>query len=417
MMDLAAQIPTISLLALVLAIAVGFWTKINLGIIGVALAFVVGHFLAGMESSSIYLDGWPINLFFMLLGMTLLFGIAKLNGTFSVVAKQIASLSFGNKKLLCLIVYLLSAVIASAGVGTIVTPAILLPLIVELAREEDMPENLVILLCIAGSIAGGLSPIAPTGVIGISLGASIGLENYTSIFLVSLGIYSVQALLIFLAFGGLKLKKGTPKPRPPLHFERNQWLTVAVLVVVILCVLVLKFNLGLTAFTGVAVLLVFKAADEGRTIANVAWSTLLLICGVSMLVNVIKANGGIDLMAEYLTAIMTVKTAPAIMTTLAGLMSTVSSASGVVMPTLYPTIPGITANLGGDLSPALMSAAVVVGSHAVTYSPLSTMGALGMANASERSNKQKLFMQFLGAAFALLILTSSAFLAGFFDTM
>lgn len=417
MTDIASLAPTISLLALIAAIVIGFWTNINLGIIGVALAFLVGHFLVGMESAAIYLNGWPINLFFMLLGMTLLFGIAKLNGTFSVVAKQIASLSSGNRKLMCLIVYLLSAVIAMAGVGTIVTPAILLPLIVELAREEDMPENLVILLCIAGSIAGGLSPLAPTGIIGTDLGKPIGLTSYTKIFLVSLVIYSAHAIFIFLVFGGLKLGKGTPKPRPRLQFNKDQWLTVAVVVAVIFCVLVLQFNLGLTAFTGVAVLLVLKAADEERTIANVAWSTLLLICGVSMLVNVIKVSGGIDLMAEYLTAIMTIETAPAIMMTLAGLMSTVSSASGVVMPTLMPTIPGIVSKLGGTLGPDLMSAAVIVGSHAVTYSPLSTMGALGMANASERSDKQKLFMQELCTALVLLILTASAFWAGFFDAI
>ncbi len=417
MTGLASLIPAISLFALVIAIAVGFWTKINLGIIGVALAFVVGHFIVGMDSATIYLDGWPIGLFFMLLGMTLLFGIARLNGTFSVVAKQIASFSGGNKKLLCLIFYLLSAAIAMAGVGTIVTPAILLPLFLEIAREEAMPENLVILLCIAGSIAGGLSPIAPTGVIGINLGASMALAGYTTVFLVSLGIYSVHALLIFVLFGGLKLGKGRPKPRPPLHFDRNQWLTVAVVAVVILCVLVLKFNLGLTAFTGVAVLLVFKVVDESRTIAGVAWPTLLLICGVSMLVNVIKVSGGIDLMSDYLTTIMTVRTASAIMTVLSGLMSMVSSASGVVMPTLIPTIPGIAANLGDALSPELLYAAVIVGAHAVTYSPLSTMGALGMANASERSSKQKLFLQLLGTALLLLLLTASAFLAGIFDAI
>lgn len=417
MTDFASMIPAISLFALIAAIGVGFWTKVNLGIIGVALAFVIGHFMVGMESATIYLDGWPIGLFFMLLGMTLLFGIARLNGTFSVVAKQIASLSRGNKKLLCLIIYLLSAVIAMVGVGTIVTPAILLPLFVEIAREEEMPENLVILLCIAGSIAGGLSPIAPTGVIGISLGATIGQTGYSTVFLVSLIIYSVHGLLIFLAFGGLKLGRGKIKPRPPLHFERNQWLTVAVVLVVTFCVLVLKSNLGLTAFVGVAVLFVFKAADQNQTIASVAWSTLLLICGVSMLVHVIKVSGGIELMADYLTTIMTIKTSAAIMNTLAGLMSTVSSASSVVMPTLIPTIPGIAANLGSGINSSLLYAAVIVGSHAVTYSPLSTMGALGMANSSERSNKQTLFLQLLVTAIVLLIITSSTYLTGVFDSM
>ena len=61
------EIALVSLIALVLAIAMGFWTKMNLGIISIAFAFIVGHFLVGMDSTAIYTDGWPIKLFFMLL--------------------------------------------------------------------------------------------------------------------------------------------------------------------------------------------------------------------------------------------------------------------------------------------------------------------------------------------------------------
>ena len=160
-------IALISLIALVLAIILGFWSKINLGIISITGGYIVGYLIVGMQPESIYIDGWPIKLFFMLLGMTLLFGIAKINGTFTVLAKQIASLSFGSKKIMCAIIYLFSAIISMVGVGTIVTPAILLPLIIEIAKEEDLAENLVILLCIAGSIAGGLSELAPTGIIAV----------------------------------------------------------------------------------------------------------------------------------------------------------------------------------------------------------------------------------------------------------
>ena len=124
------EIALVSLIALVIAIAMGFWTKINLGIISIAFAFIVGHFLVGMDSAVIYTDGWPIRLFFMLLGMTLLFGIAKINGTFTVIAKQIAFFSYGSRKLMCLIIYVFCAVVSMVGVGSIVTPAILLPLII-----------------------------------------------------------------------------------------------------------------------------------------------------------------------------------------------------------------------------------------------------------------------------------------------
>ena len=409
------EIALVSLIALVLAIAMGFWTKMNLGIISIAFAFIVGHFLVGMDSAVIYTDGWPIKLFFMLLGMTLLFGIAKINGTFTAIAKQIAYFSYGSRKLMCLIIYIFSAVVSMVGVGTIVTPAILLPLIIEIAREEDLPETLVILLCIAGSIAGGLSALAPTGIIGHALTLKIGLLSYTPIFIMSLFTFTLHGLIFFFVFGGLKLKKSDPKPRQPMNLDRKQLLTLLVIGIVIFAILGFKFDLGLTAFTGAALLLIFKAADQDEAVANVAWSTLLLICGVSVLVNVIKVSGGIDLMAAFLTKAMNPVSASAIMVLLAGVLSSVSSASGVVMPTLIPTIPGILKELGISSNILIMSAAVIIGAHVVPYSPLSTMGAMGMAAASERSNKQRLFTELLLVAAVMLVFTSLLFFVGVYD--
>jgi Na+/H+ antiporter NhaD/arsenite permease-like protein len=408
------QISAISLAALVFAIFLGFWTKINLGIISISFAFVVGRFIAEMESSSIYIDGWPVSLFFMLMGMTLLFGIAKINGTFTVLARQISSLSFGSRRLMCLIVYLFSAVVSMAGVGTIVTPAILCPLIIEIAREEDMPENLVILLCIAGSIAGGLSPVAPTGIIGVNLTSPLGLKSYTPIFMMALLTFSIHAAVFFFLFGGWKLKKRSPKPRPPLVLDKKQICTVVVIAAVIFCVLILRFNLGLTSFLGAAILLLLRAADQDEAIANVAWGTLLLICGVSMLVNVISKTGGIDLMSEYLSRIMTPGSATAVMNLMAGVLSAVSSASGVVMPTLIPTVPGLMSKFGDVVSTEQMIAAIMIGAHAVAYSPLSTMGGIGISMASERSNKQKLFSDLLFAGVGMVIFTSALFRLGIY---
>lgn len=78
----------------------------------------------------------------------------------------------------------------------------------------------------------------------------------------------------------------------------------------------------------------------------------------------------------------------------AGLLSAVSSASGVVMPTLIPTAPTVAAGLSGVL-PIVLVAGVVVGAHVVTISPLSTIGALGLSSANAETDKNKLFGQML----------------------
>ncbi|GHV40260.1 C4-dicarboxylate ABC transporter [Synergistales bacterium] len=409
----------ISLVALVAAIILGFWTKINIGVIAVTFAFIVGHFIVGKEPSSIYLTGWPMSLFFMLTGMTLLFGVARLNGTFSALAKQMSYFSFGSRRMMCLIIYLFSAILSMVGVGTIVTPAILCPLVIEIARVEDIPEPLVILLCIAGGMAGGMSPIAPTGIIGINLSTPIGLKSYTPIFIMCILTFSIQALVFFLAFGGWKLSKTQPKHqhRPPLELDRNQIITVVVTGIVVFCVLVLKYDLGLTSFTGAAVLLLLRAEDQKKVVASVAWGTILMICGVSMLVKVITDVGGINLISEYLAKIMSPYTAPAIMDLMAGTLSSVSSSSGVVMPTFIPTIPGLLSKFGNAVSIEEMVAAVIIGAHSVAYSPLSTLGGIGIAMASDRVNKQKFFTALLFCGIGMVILTAALFLFRIYNFM
>lgn len=408
-------IASIALFALVFAIVVGIKTNINLGIICIALAYLIGHFLVGIPAADIYMTGWPLKLFFMLMGMTLLFGIARINGSFTVLARQICSFSFGSRKLMCLIIFVFCAFVSMVGVGTIVTPAILLPLIVEIANEEGIPEPLALVLGIAGAIAGGMSPLAPTGIIGTNLAANINVTRYTPIFFICLISYTLETVFFFAVMGGFRLKPSERKARPPFRLDRDQMLTMIVITAVITGILIFKLDLGLTAFTGAAVLLILKAADEDEAVASVAWVTLLLICGVSILVNVIRLSGGIDLLASLLTRIMTARTAAPIMNALGGLMSSVSSASGVVMPTLIPTIPGIVEGLNGATTPEILTAAVIVGAHSVTYSPLSTMGAIGMSAASANCDKQKLFGQLMLVAFVSLVFTSTLFYFGIYN--
>lgn len=134
----------------------------------------------------------------------------------------------------------------------------------------------------------------------------------------------------------------------------------------------------------------------------------MLVAGVGVLVNVVSIAGGIAALSKFLAGIMTPTTAAPIMATIGGLMSAVSSASGVVMPTLIPTVPGIVENMNGSVSPSSLISAIVVGAHVVTVSPLSTLGALAVSSATSRTNKSKFFTQLLivgalGIPFAFIL--------------
>ena len=97
-----------------------------------------------------------------------------------------------------------------------------------------------------------------------------------------------------------------------------------------------------------------------------------------MLMAVVKALGGIDLLVEGLTSIMSGSTAKPIMALAAGVMSWFSSTTGVVMPALIPTITGILEQFpGAGYAPLITS--ITITSFLAAFSPASTGGAGIMA--------------------------------------
>jgi hypothetical protein len=73
-----------------------------------------------------------------------------------------------------------------------------------------------------------------------------------------------------------------------------------------------------------------------------------------------------------------------------GIISVYSSSSGVVLPAFLPTVPGLIEKIGGGDAMAIASS-VNVGAHLVDVSPLSTLGALCIANAVASEDRKALF--------------------------
>ena len=93
------MLPYISLAVLIATIAIAYKTNINAGIIGIFFAFILGNYGAGLTSKQI-IAGFPTSTIFTLIGMTFLFSIAKSNGTLDKIARSIAKLARGNRKII-----------------------------------------------------------------------------------------------------------------------------------------------------------------------------------------------------------------------------------------------------------------------------------------------------------------------------
>ena len=409
----------LSILILLLVILVGFRFKINTGLLSILAAFILGFFVldpAGGETGRMLSDpagkaktllaGWDTSLLFMMLGTTFLFTIARLNNTLEVVANKVVTFARGKTRVIPLLFFFLCFVISAVGPGNIATCALMIPIAMAVAKEEQINPLLMAGTIIAGCNAGALSPIAPTGIVALSLSERIGLSDpgLGMHFLLQMFIAQfVFFLLIYIVLKGYRLPSKTPIQKDQVHLNKKQTLTLLVIGLTILSIVVFKTDVGFTGFTAAFVLLLFRAADEKQSILGVPWGTIVMVCGVGVLVNVISIAGGIDLIEDIFSSIMTPGSAPAIMALIGSLLSIVSSSIGVVLPTLIPTVPGVVENLSAD--PVAIVTGIIIGAHMVTTSPFSTMGGLAMATASSEdlTDKNKFYKQLLMLGFAGIV--------------
>jgi len=415
------SLAAVSLLALLVVIVISCFSPINLGFLSIALAFLIGRFLGGLPVSAI-VAGFPGSLFLTLAGITLLFAQARVNGTLDKVAGRSIRLARGNRGLIPIVFFFLGLALATIGAGNIAATALLAPVAMGVAGRAGISAFLMAIMLANGANAGAMSPLAPTGIIANELMRRIGLEgvawrNYFN----TLAAQSVVAFGGYFLFGGLKLFRTdsgpgrSPEVEPPAPdddpFTGSQWLTVAVIATLVCGAAFFRIDVGMGAFVGAAILSLARAADEEAAVKCMPWGVILMVCGVTVLVEVLGKTGGMDLFTRLLARLSDPSTITGVIALVTGIISVYSSSSGVVLPTFLPTIPGIVANLGGG-NPLMIAYSINVGSHLVDVSPLSTLGALCLAAAPPEENRSLLYrklmawgwsMAFVGAVVCQLL--------------
>ncbi len=393
----------LSLLALLVVIGFSLTSRINVGVLAVALAWPIAMFVAGWKADAL-MNAFPAGLFLTLLGVTLLFGIAQRNGALEALAQRAVQACGGVSALLPPAFFLLTGGVATLGPGAIAATALIAPLAMSTGATARVPAFLMALMVANGGNAGNLSPFSAVGVIVNALMLKAGLGHHEwGVFLANFVAHAFVAIGAYLFFGGVALwrQRGSPVAvvsAPPL--AARHWFTFAVIAAWIVAGVAFRANPGLSAFVAATVLLLGRAADENSVIAAVPWSIIVMVCGVSVLVGVIEKTGGMDLFTTLLARITTPGSANAMMAFVTGLISTYSSTSGVVYPAFLPTVPGLVQKLGGG-NPLEIALSINVGAAIVDVSPLSTIGALCIAALPNAAEGRRVFRQMLLWGFAM----------------
>ena len=403
-MDLA----WISVGALLIAVTLSMVTTINVGIVCLASAWIVGVLIGGMTVGEI-LDGFPTGLFITLAGVTLLFSMARNNGTLERITERAVRLCRGHRGILPIMFFFLALGLASIGPGSIGATALLAPPAMLVAHRMGIPFLLMAIMIGNGALAGSLSPFSPTGVVANSVMARMGFPGLEwQTFINNILGHSLVAFGGYALLGGLKLfrrneTQGEAVEFTTQPFEPRHYLTLAVIAGLLVVVIGFNFEVGMTALAGATILTFARAADEKEAIHSMPWGVMLMVTGVTVLITLMERTQGLNLFTDLLVRLSTAETVTAVVAFVTGVVSVYSSTSGVVLPAFLPTVPGLVERLGG-VDPIAVASAMNVGSHLVDLSPLSTTGALCMAGVPAGVDSQNLFNKLLAWGLSMTVI-------------
>ena len=199
------SIQLITVIALVVVFLIATVLPVHMGVLAFVAAFVVGTAFAG-ESTDDIVAGFPGDLFIILVGVTLLFAIAKANGTVDWLVHLGVRAVGGRIALIPWVMFLVTAVLTAVGAVVPAAVAIIAPVGMRFAKSYRMSPMLMGLLIINGASAGGFSPISIFGGITNGVVESNNLPSSPGLLFLSSFLFNLAlSVVVFLLFGGRDL--------------------------------------------------------------------------------------------------------------------------------------------------------------------------------------------------------------------
>ncbi|MEV4037545.1 SLC13 family permease [Streptomyces umbrinus] len=456
----------ISILVLVVVFVIATTRSINMGALAFAAAYGVGELVADFDADKIF-AGFPGDLFVVLVGVTYLFAIARANGTTDWLVHASIRLVRGRVVLIPWVMFVLTGALTAIGAVSPAAVAIVAPIALSFAARYQISPLLMGAMVVHGAQGGGFSPISIYGTIVNGIVEREKLPgNEIALFLASLIVNLVIAGVVFVLFGGLKLRndesvtetvsvpasssvsssasssassavssagsasssagagaeaKSAPEGRgADLEKDREKDLeqdrekdrekgrsaeaeddttrlnpartaTLAALVALVVAVLAFDLDAGLTSITLAVLLSTCWPADSRNAVSQIAWPTVLLICGVLTYVGVLDEMGTIDWAGEGVSDIGVPLLSAVLLCYIGALVSAFASSVGIMGALIPLAVPFLAQ---GEIGAVGMVAALAVSATVVDVSPFSTNGALVLA-AAPGVDRERFFRQLM----------------------
>jgi di/tricarboxylate transporter len=383
------SVHTVGIAGLIVVFVIGTIRPVNLGVLALVLTFLVGTFVVGETPREMY-SGFPVDLFVLLTGVTYLFGIAVRNGTVGWIVEESVRVARRRQALIPWVVFALAALPAMAGALGSTGVALLAPLAMRVAERCEIDRRMVGLMVVHGAAAGNFSPLNVLGAIVHQAVTSRGLEmSVWTLFAANVACNVVLAVVIVAIFRGRQPFRGghdaamaDEKPTTTAARRRrlgpDQICTLAALLAVAIISLGFGLSIGFLAFLAAALLqLAFPASSEGAE-RHIAWSVVLLVCGVVTYIGALQRYGTVAAVGQSIAAVGSPLVVALLLCGVAAVTSAFASSAGI-LGAMIPLAAPFMAQ--GAIGTTGLVIALALSATLVDATPFSTVGALVVANA------------------------------------
>lgn len=379
----ALSVHTIGVAGLVLIFIIGTLRPINLGVLALVLTFLVGTFVVHETPREMY-GGFPVDLFVLLTGVTYLFGIAVRNGTVDWIVEASVRAARGRRTIIPWIVFALAAAPAMAGALGSTGVALLAPLAMRVAERCEIDRRLMGLMVVHGAAAGNFSPLNVLGAIVLQAVTSRGLQmSVWTLFAGNLASNLVVAAVLVWIFRGRRpftAAQTGQATTPRAGLAIDQLATLAAIAGVAVISLGFGLSIGFVAFAAAAVLqLAFRKSSEGAE-RLVAWSVVLLVCGVVTYVGALQRYGTVTAVGQSIASLGSPLMVALLLCAVGAVTSAFASSAGI-LGAMIPLAAPFMAQ--GSIGTTGLVTALSLSATLVDATPFSTVGALAVANASD----------------------------------
>jgi di/tricarboxylate transporter len=151
----------VSILVLIAMFAAATLLPVNMGILALVAAFIIGGAYTDLLAEDIALL-FPGDLFVLLVGVTYLFAIAQGNGTIGWMVGASVRAVGGRLAVIPWVIFVVAGILTAVGAVSPAAVAILAPLALGVAARYGISQLLMGLMVVHGAQAGGFSPISTT---------------------------------------------------------------------------------------------------------------------------------------------------------------------------------------------------------------------------------------------------------------